>query len=125
MGIPIINGLRRLVDRGCFGLALIGNGEIYQRLATAKFAQLLSRMEAWRVNVAGLGEGKKGQPALTEDDVDAVMAAWGVFGVEERKYCIKAVKQPGALRTLAGIFRRSLDRFDCIDAGTMNQIRRL
>lgn len=124
MGIPIINGLRRLVDRGCFGLVLIGNGEIYQRLSPAKFAQLLSRMDAWRVDIAGLGKGKKGQPALTEEDVDGVMAAWGVSGVDERKYCISAVKQPGALRTLVSLFRRSLERFDCIDAVTLSQIRR-
>lgn len=123
-GIPIINGLRRLVDKGCFGVALIGNGEIYQRLSPAKYAQLLSRMDAWRVDIAGLGKGKNGQPALTEDDVDAVMAAWGVSGAKERQYCIKAVKQPGALRTLTGLFRRSLERFSVIELGTLNQIRR-
>jgi DNA transposition AAA+ family ATPase len=124
VGIPIINGLRRFPDRGFFGIALLNNGEIYRCLSAGKYAQLFSRMSAWRVDIASLGNGKNGQPALTEEDVYAVMAAWGVSGVAERRYCIKAASQPGALRTLVTVFRQSIERFDCIDAATLNQIRR-
>lgn len=124
-GIAIINGLRRFPDRGCFGVVPMGNGEIYRRLSSEKYAQLLSRMEAWRVDIAGLGKGKNGQPALIEDDVDAVMQAWGVSGIKERQYCISAVKQPGALRNITNAFRRSLDRFETIDASTLNRIKRI
>ena len=125
MGLPIINGLRRLVDQGCFGMALIGNGEIYRRLEAGKYHQLLSRMDTWRVDIAGLGQGRNGQPALLEADVDAVMAAWGVSGRAERKYCIETAKKHGALRVLTSVFRRCLERFAQIDAGTLQKIKKV
>lgn len=125
MGMPIINGLRRLVDQGCFGLALIGNGEIYRRLEAGGYHQLMSRMETWRVDIAGLGQGRSDQPALLEEDIDAVMAAWGVSGLAERKYCIETAKQDGALRKLTSVFRHSLERYALIDAGTLQKIKKL
>lgn len=130
MGIPIINLLRRFVDRGLFGIAYFGNGEIYRRLisGTAKdkgaYTQLLSRMQDFRVEILGLGKGDGTLPALTREDVLAVADAWGVTGVEERAYCLKAAAQPGALRTMTNIFRRSLDQCGHIDIATMNKIRR-
>ncbi len=130
MGIPIINLLRRFVDRGLFGIAYFGNGEIYRRLTsgTAKdkgaYTQLLSRMQDFRVEIIGLGKGDGTLPALTREDVLSIADAWGVTGVEERSYCLKAAAQPGALRTMTNIFRRSLDSCGHIDIGTMNKIRR-
>lgn len=122
-GLPLINGLRRLVDRGCFGLVLVGNGEIYRRLEPAKYAQLSSRLFQWRVEIAGLGQGRtKDLPALTEADVLDVMAAWGVHGIEERKFCMEVAKQPGALRTLCQKFRKARHEFGRIDIKTLRRV---
>ena len=123
-GVSMLNGLRSFPDRNIFGNTIMGNGENYRRLASGgKYAQLRSRVESHRVQIAGLHAGKPGQPALTEDDVDAFMAAWGVSGVEARRVCMEVVKGVGALRSLAGLFQRSLRRFDAIDAGTLKRIR--
>lgn len=68
--MKIFNGLRRFVDAKCFGIVLIGNGEIYRRLKNGQqqHAQLLSRMASFRVVI----------PGVSDEDVDNVMAAWGV-----------------------------------------------
>jgi hypothetical protein len=130
MGIPIINMLRRFVDRGLFGIAYFGNGEIYRRLVSGTgkdkgaYTQLLSRMQDFRVEIRGLGKGDENAAALTREDVIAVAATWGVTGVEERAYCLKAAAQPGALRTVTNVFRRSLEGFGEIDISIMTKIRR-
>lgn len=124
-GINSLNGLRSFTDAGCFGLALPGNGEIYRRLSAGKHIQILSRFEEWRVEIAEIGRGEKDQPALTENDVFLVMAAWGVHGGKEVDYCLKAAALPGALRTLTNAFRKSMHRFGGIDATTLNAVRRL
>jgi hypothetical protein len=130
MGIPIINLLRRFVDRRLFGIAYFGNGEIYRRLTSGTgktkdaYTQLLSRMQDFRVEILGLGKGDGTQPALTRSDVIGVAASWGVTGVEEMAYCLKAAAQPGALRNLSNVFRLSMDRYGHIDISTMNKIRR-
>lgn len=122
-GIPIINGLRRLVDKGCFGLVLAGNGEIYRRLSPEKQAQLTSRLFEDRIEFAALGvPRKKGQPGLIEADVDAVMAAWGVHGIEERKFCIGVAKKPGALRVLCKKFRKARYEFNEINFKTLSRV---
>ena len=121
--LPIINGLRRLVEKGGFGLVLLGNGEIYRNLDTAKHAQLTSRLFEDRVEFVGLGQRrKKGQPGLTESDVDAVMAAWGVHGIEERKFCITIAKKPGALRVLCKKFRKARYEFKEINFKTLSLV---
>jgi len=113
-GLRIINGLRRFVDRRLFGITFVNNGEIYCRLQGGKHAQLFSRMESWRVDVKG----------VTEDDIDKIMAAWGVFGRAERAYCIKVAEGQGALRALVSVFRRAQRDFGVIDVDTMMAIRR-
>lgn len=113
-GLRIINGLRRFVDRKLFGIVFVNNGEIYRRLQGGKHTQLFSRMESWRVEVKG----------VTEDDVDKVMAAWGVFGRAERDYCVKVAEGQGALRALVSVFRRAQRDFGVIDVDTMKAIRR-
>lgn len=134
-GIPIVNMLRRFVDKGLFGIAYFGNGEIYRRLTTGSgkdkgaYTQLLSRMQDFRVEIFGLGantgKGKEHVKALTREDVVAVAAAWGVDGVEEVAYCLKAAALPGSLRIMTNIFRQALDKYECIDIKTLNKVRRL
>ncbi|MBK6744533.1 MAG: AAA family ATPase [Hydrogenophilales bacterium] len=124
-GINLLNLLREFPDDGYFGVALLDNGEVYRRLSAGKHTQIRRRVETWRVEIAEPGRGRKGQPALCQDDVFLIMAAWGVHGEKEVKYCLKAAALPGALGTLTDIFRAALRRFGSIDAATMNIIRRL
>jgi DNA transposition AAA+ family ATPase len=112
-GIHIFNGLRRYVDAGCFGVALIGNGELYEALKKGKgSAQLISRMASFREVI----------PGCTDDDVDRIMQAWGVSGKAERTACLKIAKSPGALRSLAGVFQRVLREYGVIDLETINAV---
>lgn len=121
LGMSILNGLRSFPDKGAFGIAILGSGETYRRLKTAKYAQLLSRVEDFRVDIAGLGQGKNGQHALTENDVFAVMSAWGA---EDKEYCLNAARQSGALRTMTNIFRMSMDLYGTVDSAALRKIRR-
>jgi DNA transposition AAA+ family ATPase len=122
MGIPIVNLLRRFVDRGLFGIVYFGNGEIYRRLSgKGEYTQLLSRMQDFRLELKGYGASNGRY--LTRDDVLAVAAAWGVTGAEESAYCLKAASQPGALRTMTNIFRRAHEAFGVIDIRAMKKIR--
>nr|WP_124705251.1 AAA family ATPase [Sulfuriferula multivorans]GBL46465.1 DNA transposition protein \ len=108
-GIRIVNGLRRYVDKGLFGIALLNNGEVYRRISGGKHDQLLSRMKEWRVEVK----------SVTEHDIDLVMAAWGVSGKEEREWCVERGTGPGQLRAMVSGFKRSLLDFDVIDISTL------
>ena len=129
-GIPIINQLRSFVDRGLFGIIYFGNGEIYRRLkaGTGKnknaYTQILSRMQDFRVEIAGFDPDGKKAPCLTKQDVAAIANAWGVTGAEEIAWCYQAAAQPGALRTMTNVFRRVLAEYDEITITTLNSIRR-
>lgn len=110
-GIHVFNGLRRFVDAGCFGIALIGNGELYEALKKGKNpAQLISRMASFREVI----------PGCLDEDVDLIMQAWGVIGKAERSACLKIAKSPGALRSLVGVFERSLRKYGVINLTTIN-----
>jgi hypothetical protein len=121
-GLAILNGLRSFVDRGLFGLAILGNGEVYRRLAGGRHAQLFSRMAPGRVDIEALGKGGPGQPALQAEDVEAVMVAWGVSGVKERALCLRLAGEPGALRNLADTFKLCRYRYGGIDALSLKAV---
>lgn len=130
LGIPVVNQLRSFVDRGCFGLVYLGNGEIYRRLSTGQgrdkgaYTQLLSRMQDFRIEVGGYRPGASGEGwRLTRDDVLAVASAWGVSGVEEAAYCLKIAEGPGALRAMTNVFRMALGRYGLIDIKTLNKVK--
>ncbi|NOT67157.1 MAG: AAA family ATPase [Methylophilaceae bacterium] len=112
-GLNIINGLREFCDDRLFGVVLLGNGEIYQRVKKSRNSiQLASRMEAWRVSV--------GNP--TEADIDLIMESWGVSGKSERELSVKLGTQPGGLRTLVNFYRRALCEFDEITQASLNAV---
>lgn len=127
-GIAILNGLRRFVDRRCFGLVLIGNGEIYRRLSAGKHAQLLSRMEH-RIEIEGLSEkGKTGRGserfALQEADVREIASAWGVTDVKGITYSLEIARQAGAIRLLTSVYRRALRDYGEINYATMTVVKK-
>jgi len=132
MGIPIINLLRRFVDRGCFGIVYLGNGEIYRRLSAGlgrdkgAYTQLLSRMQDFRIEVGGYRPGRPGEGrALTKGDILAVANAWGVSGVEESAYCLKRAEGPGALRAMTNVFRVAMERYGALNIKSLNKVRAL
>lgn len=113
-GIRILNELRTMNDSGNFGMALFGNGEIYGRLNPTKrgksnFAQISSRINSFRIEIAGLGQGKGGRPALTEQDVLAVMHGWGASGAEIEAWGLRVARKDGALRHVSTGLRYSME----------------
>ncbi len=120
-GIRTLNLLRGFSDAGLFGIVLLGNSEVYERLSSdaAKFAQLLSRVESGRVAIKGLYAGVPGDPQLTEDDVCAVMESWRVGGAACQRLCFRLAARPGALRTMVGAFKHSMSLFGEISPATL------
>lgn len=114
-GLNILNGLRHFVDRKLFGIAFLSNGEIYRRVAGGKHGQLSSRMEAWRVEVK----------SVPDEDVDLIMAAYGVSGKPAREWCIKKAKGAGGLRALTNAFRHALREFGEINHQTLTMLGRI
>jgi len=114
-GINILNGLRHFVDRKLFGIAFLSNGEIYRRVSGAKHAQLSSRMEAWRVEVRG----------VPDEDVDLIMAVWGISGKPAREWCIKKAKGVGGLRALTNAFRQAAREFGEVNHQTLTMLGRM
>lgn len=122
----ILNVLRRFTDTGHFGIVMFGNGEIYRHLSKGgRHTQILSRMDAFRVEIAGLNMGKPGQVALLEEDVLAVLHAWGVKGADVEKWCLRVAQQPGALRNVTNDFRMAMDRYEAINIATLKRVRKL
>jgi DNA transposition AAA+ family ATPase len=114
-GLNILNGLRHFVDRKRFGIAFLSNGEIYRRVAGGKHGQLSSRMEAWRVEVS----------SVPDEDVDLIMAAWGISGKPAREWCIKKAKGAGGLRALTNAFRHAARKFGEINHQTLTLLGRM
>ena len=126
------NLLRRFVDRGCFGIVYLGNGEIYRRLNAGMgrdkgaYLQLLSRMQDFRIEVGGYRRDRPGEGrALTRLDIEAVANAWGVSGVEESAYCLKIAEGPGALRAMTNVFRMAMERYGALDIKSLKKVRAL
>lgn len=114
-GLNILNGLRHFVDRKLFGIALLSNGEVYRRVKGGKHGQLSSRMEAWRVTIKG----------VPDEDVDLIMAAYGVSGKPAREWCIKKTKGEGGLRALINSFRQAERKFGEVNNQTLTMLGRL
>lgn len=116
-GLTVINGLRHLVDRKLFGVALLSNGEVYRRVRGGKHTQLSSRMEDFRVAIKG----------VTEEDIEVIMAAYGVSGKAARTWCIEKAKTNGvgSLRTLVNAFRKTHRKFGEVNYQTLTMLERL
>lgn len=99
LSMAALDGIRWLYDEGGIGLALVGNEVVYTRIARggrAMFAQLESRVGMY----LPLSQPEPG-------DLDAVLAAWGVSGREERAFAKQIADGPGALRVLAHVLRQA------------------
>jgi len=99
LSMAALDGIRWFFDEGEVGLALIGNELVYTRIARggrAMFAQLESRVGMYLPIT-------RPEPG----DLDAVLAAWGVTGREERAFAQEIADAPGALRVLAHVLRQA------------------
>lgn len=124
--IAIIDLLRGFTDSGIFGVVMFSNSEIYKHLSKgARRTQILSRMEAFRIEIFGLGKGHPGQIALLEEDVLAVMKSWGAKGAEVEEWCLRVARQPGALRNVTTGFLRALEETDEISIGGLKRYVKL
>jgi AAA domain/Mu B transposition protein, C terminal len=113
-GINILNCLRVFTDKKLFGIAFLSNGEVYRRVAGGKHRQLSSRMEAWRVTIKG----------VPDEDVDAIMAAYGVSGKDARAWCVKKASGVGGLRALVNAFRKAQGKFCEVNHQTLTLLER-
>jgi hypothetical protein len=99
-GLNIINSLRNFCDRGLFGIALLSNGEVYDRTKRSRNSiQLSSRILPVKVK----------KP--TENDIDLIMSAWSVSGKLEREISLGLGTGDGGLRTLTDAYRLALHKY--------------
>lgn len=115
IGLKIINGLRSYCDQGLFGIALLSNGEIYDLTKQRKnTTQLSSRIWSYKVN----------KP--TANDIDLIMAAWGVSGKRERELSIKlgTDEKNGCLRNLIKTYRYAKRLYGEINFASMSSVIR-
>lgn len=99
-GLNIINSLRSFCDRGLFGIALLSNGEVYDRTKKSRNSiQLSSRILPVKAK----------KP--TENDIDLIMSTWGVSGKSEREISLKLGTGDGGLRTLTDAYRLALHKY--------------
>ncbi|SEN35866.1 AAA family ATPase [Nitrosomonas marina] len=92
--LNIINTLRNYCDLGLFGIALLSNGEVYDRAKKTKNStQLSSRILRVKIN----------KPS--ENDIDLIMSSWNVAGKREREISIELGTGDGCLRTLTDAYR--------------------
>lgn len=99
LSMNTLDGLRYLYDEGGIGLALVGNEMVFTQIARgrrAMFAQLESRVGMY-LSIT--------RPEM--GDLDAVLAAWGVSGRDERSLAERIAAAPGALRVLAHVLRQA------------------
>jgi hypothetical protein len=99
LSMSTLDGLRYLYDEGGIGLALVGNEMVFTQIARgrrAMFAQLESRVGVY-LSITRPEPG----------DLDAVLAAWGVSGRDERALAQQIAAAPGALRVLAHVLRQA------------------
>lgn len=90
ISLTVMEQLLIFPDEYGIALAFMGNTKSYGALMNAKMAQITSRVAGAHILVEIPGE----------EDIDALLEAWGVAGREERKFCLMIGKQDGGLRYL-------------------------
>ncbi len=119
-GPKVFNCLRQFTgdDWGCFGIALLANGEVYRRYGeSGKFTQLYRRV-ARRIEIFGLADAEKAAkltppaPALQMKDVRAVASQWGITDPETLVWCERMAAQPGALGHLNKLLMRARREYE-------------
>jgi hypothetical protein len=98
LAVAALETVRAIHDAAEIGLALVGNERVYSRLSSsgqaALFAQLYSRV------------GKRLHLTIPRrEDVEAVLAGWGIAEREAVSYLWSIARTPGALRGVVKALR--------------------
>jgi DNA transposition AAA+ family ATPase len=94
--LSVMEQLLVFPDEHGIALAFVGNTQGYSKLMNAKMAQITSRVGAYTlIEIPG------------EEDIDALLEAWGVAGRPERKFCMMIGRQDGGLRYLDAAVREA------------------
>ena len=72
-------------------------------------------MEASRVEIKG----------VPDEDVDLIMAAYGISGKPAREWCIRKAKGAGGLRALIRAFKNAQREFGEVNHQTLTMLGRL
>jgi DNA transposition AAA+ family ATPase len=98
--LEALEELRAIHDLAAVGLCLSGNEAVYSKMTggnrKAVFAQMFSRVGR-RVSLR----------SPRDEDVDAILSAWGVDGAQERDYGRMVASMPGGLRGLTQVLREA------------------
>lgn len=97
ISLSVMEQLLIFPDEHGIALAFVGNTRGYSTLTNAKMAQITSRVAGAHILVEIPGE----------EDIDALLEAWGVAGRPERKFCMDIGKQDGGLRYLDAAVREA------------------
>lgn len=100
LSVQALDQIRSIHDATEIGIALVGNTEVFARMTGGNRAAYLDRLYS-RV-------GKRlALQRSSNDDIDALIAAWGIDDGKCRASLIDIAKRPGALRTLTKVLRLS------------------
>lgn len=98
LSVAALDQIRSIHDATGIGIALVGNQEVYARLTGGSRAVYLDRLHS-RV-------GKRlGLRASSNEDIEALIAAWDIDDRSCRKTLVDIARRPGALRTLTKVLR--------------------
>lgn len=114
-GLNVINELRTFTDKKLMGIAILSNGEIYEKARKANAVQILRRMEAWFIDA-----GK-----ISQEDVELIMRIWNVSGQDARKWCIAIGTGPGGIGLLTHYFRAAYQRYGEINFTVLSSMKRV
>ncbi|MCI0420394.1 MAG: hypothetical protein L0312_14410, partial [Acidobacteria bacterium] len=104
-GFASLEQIRVISEKSQIGVALIGNSVIYSQMGGGRrssgFDQLRSRIVK-RIEL----------PAMTIDDIQPVVAAFGVRGESELAILARIARNDGALRDVVNVLQTILIEYD-------------
>ena len=112
--LSILDGIREFTDGKYFGVAILSNGEIYRRASSGKHIQLARRMKNWVVNAG----------SATNDDIDLIMLANNLTGINAREFCVKEVSA-GGIGALKDAFIKTHRQFGELTSENLLMLGRL
>ena len=98
LSIAALDQIRSIHDATEIGIALVGNTEVYARMTGGNRAAYLDRLYSRIGKRLFLKQS-------TNDDIRALIAAWGIDDAKCRATLVDIARKPGALRTLSKVLR--------------------
>lgn len=98
LSVVALDQIRSIHDATEIGVALVGNQEVYARMTGGNRAAYLDRLYSRIGKRLALRQS-------TNDDIGALIEAWGITDTKCRGSLIEIARKPGALRTLTKVLR--------------------